>query len=76
MADITDLQQILAEKLGVDSGTIPLDAPLDALGANNTSLGELKSALEGTFGITLPDEDFSFLTVRNLIDYIEPHAGL
>ena len=78
MANITDLQQILAEKLGVNSGTIPLNAYLvDTLGANDTSLGELKSALEDTFGITIPDEDFSqLLTVRNLIDYIETHAGL
>lgn len=74
MADTkSKVQQIIAEKLGVDASTITVNASLvDELGADDTSLAELKSALENTFSITIPDEELDkLITVRDVIDFVE-----
>ena len=76
MAAVDDkVKQIIVEQLGVDEGEVtPTASFIDDLGADSLDIVELVMALEGGFGIEIPDEDAEKIsTVKDAIGYIEAH---
>jgi acyl carrier protein len=71
----TEVRRIIREQLDVDESAIkPESAFIDDLGADSLGLVELVLALEGEFGIDIPDaETEKIRTVQDAIRYIEQH---
>jgi acyl carrier protein len=70
-----EVKVLIAEKLGLKEDKIEADASIvDDLGADSLDSVEMVIALEGKFGINIPDEDATQIaTVRQAVDYIS-HA--
>ncbi len=68
-----ELQDIIAEELGVDKEEVTLEASLtDDLGADSLDAVELIMALEDEFDLEISDEKAqSLTTVQSIVDYIE-----
>jgi acyl carrier protein len=71
----TEVKRIIREQLDVDESAIKPEASfIDDLGADSLGLVELVLALEGEFGVEIPDEETQKIrTVKDVIDYIERH---
>ena len=69
------VKQIIVEQLGVDESEVtPTASFIDDLGADSLDTVELVMALEGGFGMEIPDEDAEKITtVKDAINYIEGH---
>jgi acyl carrier protein len=67
-----EVRVVVAEKLGLQEEAIAGDASIvDDLGADSLDTVEMVIALEGKFGIAIPDEDAAQIgTVRQAVDYI------
>lgn len=67
------LQEIIAEELGVEQSEVVLEASLtDDLGADSLDAVELIMALEDTFGLEISDDKAQSLnTVKSIVEYIE-----
>lgn len=67
--------KVIADKLGVETSEVVLDASLvDDLGADSLDLVELVMTMEEEFDIEIPDEDAEKLvTVKDAIEYIHSH---
>jgi acyl carrier protein len=70
------VNDIVAEKLGVDRAEITPDAVfIDDLGADSLDLVELIMAMEEEFGFEIADEEAEKLrTVGDVINFIKAHA--
>ncbi|WP_456300488.1 acyl carrier protein [Sporanaerobium hydrogeniformans] len=66
------LQQIVADKLGVDTSEVVLTASFrDDLGADSLDLFEIVMGLEEEFGIAISNEDVEGIqTVEDAVNYI------
>jgi acyl carrier protein len=71
----TEVRRIIREQLDVDEAAIKPEASfIDDLGADSLGLVELVLALEGEFGVEIPDEETQKIrTVQDVINYIEQH---
>lgn len=67
------LQEIIAEELGVEQSEVVLEASLtDDLGADSLDAVELIMALEDTFDLEISDDKAQSLnTVKSIVEYIE-----
>ncbi|MCD1260593.1 acyl carrier protein [Paenibacillus athensensis] len=73
---ITMLRENLDDVGGLES--IHPDADLSALGVNSMTFIKLVVAMEMEFGVSWDDEDLelsNFLTVNNIIDYIQSSSA-
>ena len=70
------LKNILMEELQVKEEVITLDAELASdLGINSIELADLVMLCEEKFDLTIEDEDLhSFITVGDVVEYLENHA--
>lgn len=70
------LKNILMEELQVKEDVITLDAELASdLGINSIELADLVMLCEEKFDLTIEDEDLhSFITVGDVVEYLENHA--
>jgi len=70
------VNNIVAEKLGVDRGEVTPDAVfIDDLGADSLDLVELIMAMEEEFGFEIADEEAEKLrTVGDVINFIKARA--
>lgn len=65
-------KQILVEELQIDESAITLDAELSAdLGINSIELGNLMMYCEERFDFTFEDDDYHFVTVGDVVDFLE-----
>ena len=77
MADIEQLvKKVVAEQLGINEADIKNEAAfIEDLGADSLDTVEIVQALEGEFGMEIPDtEQENLRTVQQAIDYIKAHA--
>ena len=67
------LQELIAEGLGVDKEKVTLEADLATdLGADSLDAVELIMAIEDEYDITIDDETAqSFKTVKQIVDFIK-----
>ena len=77
MADIEQLvKKVVAEQLSINEADIKNEAVfIEDLGADSLDTVEIVQALEGEFGMEIPDtEQENLRTVQQAIDYIKAHA--
>lgn len=67
-----EVRALIAEKLGLKEEDIAADASIvDDLGADSLDTVEMVIAIEGKFGLDVPDEEAMQIgTVRQAVDYI------
>jgi acyl carrier protein len=71
------IQEITAERLGVDEGDVTPDASFrEDLEADSLDLVELIMELEEQFGMEIPDEEAEKITtVEEAVDYVTEHQA-
>ena len=69
------IQEIIADKLSVDTEEITLDSSfIDDLNADSLDIVELIMALEDELDMEIPDEDIeNFKTVGDVVNYVKNH---
>ena len=72
---LTKIQEITADRLGVDETDITPDASFrEDLEADSLDLVELIMELEEQFGMEIPDEEAEKITtVEEAVDYVQEH---
>lgn len=72
---LTKIQEIAADRLGVDEGDVTPDASFrEDLEADSLDLVELIMELEEQFGMEIPDEEAEKITtVEEAVDYVQEH---
>ena len=76
MEDIEQLvKKVVAEQLSINEADIKNEAAfIEDLGADSLDTVEIVQALEGEFGMEIPDtEQENLRTVQQAIDYIKAH---
>ncbi|MDQ3794644.1 MAG: acyl carrier protein [Actinomycetota bacterium] len=70
---LTKIQEITADRLGVDESDVTLDASFrEDLEADSLDLVELIMELEEQFGMEIPDEEAEKITtVEEAVDYVQ-----
>ncbi len=73
MSNFEKVQDIVAEKLGIEKSKITLEASfIDDLGADSLDTVELIMKMEEEFGVTIPDEEAEKLkTVGDVVKYLD-----
>lgn len=73
MGNFEKIQEIVADKLGVEKSKITKEASfIDDLGADSLDTVELIMKMEEDFDIEIPDEDAEKLrTVGDVVDYLD-----
>jgi acyl carrier protein len=71
------IQEITADRLGVDEGDVTSDASFrEDLEADSLDLVELIMELEEQFGMEIPDEEAEKITtVEEAVDYVMEHQA-
>lgn len=71
------LQEIIAEKLGVEASEVKPEASFTQdLGADSLDLFEVVMGLEEEFGVSIDNEDLDQIkTVQDAMDYINKKQG-
>ncbi len=69
------IQEIIADKLGIDVEEITSDAAfVEDLNADSLDIVELIMALEDELDLEIPDEDVEgFVTVGDVVNYVKEH---
>jgi acyl carrier protein len=72
---LTKIQEITADRLGVDETDVTPDASFrEDLEADSLDLVELIMELEEQFGMEIPDEEAEKITtVEEAVDYVQEH---
>ena len=72
---LSKIQEITADRLGVDEGDVTSDASFrEDLEADSLDLVELIMELEEQFGMEIPDEEVEKITtVEEAVDYVDQH---
>ncbi len=65
--------EIIASQLQIDADQIDEHTKImEDLGADSLDIVEILSAMEDSFGITIPDEDIEeLITVSDVVEYVE-----
>ncbi|HCK99122.1 MAG: acyl carrier protein [Candidatus Marinimicrobia bacterium] len=73
MSNFEKVQEIVADKLGVEKSKITAEASfIDDLGADSLDTVELIMKMEEEFDIEIPDEEAEKLkTVGNVVEYLD-----
>lgn len=73
MSVFEQVQEIVAEKLGIEKSKITMEASfIDDLGADSLDTVELIMKMEEVFGISIPDEEAEKLkTVGDVVNFLE-----
>lgn len=73
MSNFEKVQDIVAEKLGIEKSKITLEASfIEDLGADSLDTVELIMRMEEVFGISIPDEEAEKLkTVGDVVNYLD-----
>jgi len=73
MSNFEKVQEIVAEKLGIEKSKITMEASfIDDLGADSLDTVELIMKMEEDFGIEIPDEEAEKLkTVGEVVKYLD-----
>lgn len=73
MSNFEKVQEIVAEKLGIEKSKITMEASfIDDLGADSLDTVELIMKMEEDFSIEIPDEDAEKLkTVGEVVNYLD-----
>ncbi|MCK9485074.1 MAG: acyl carrier protein [Candidatus Marinimicrobia bacterium] len=73
MSNFAKVQEIVAEKLGIEKSKITMEASfIDDLGADSLDTVELIMKMEEDFGIEIPDEEAEKLkTVGDVVNYLD-----
>ena len=73
MSNFEKVQEIVAEKLGIEKSKITMEASfIDDLGADSLDTVELIMKMEEDFSIEIPDEDAERLkTVGEVVNYLD-----
>ncbi len=73
MSNFEKVQEIVAEKLGIEKSKITMEASfIDDLGADSLDTVELIMKMEEDFGIEIPDEEAEKLkTVGSVVNYLD-----
>lgn len=71
------VKEIIVETINCSEEIVTLEAKLkDDLDADSLDAVELNMALEEAFDISIADEDLaSFVTVKDIVDYIEKNTN-
>ena len=74
---LTKIQEITADRLGVDESEVTPDASFrEDLEADSLDLVELIMELEEQFGMEIPDEEAEKITtVEEAVDYVQEHQA-
>jgi acyl carrier protein len=74
---LSKIQEITADRLGVDEGDVTPDASFrEDLEADSLDLVELIMELEEQFGMEIPDEEVEKITtVEEAVDYVDQHQA-
>jgi acyl carrier protein len=74
---LTKIQEITADRLGVDESDVTPDASFrEDLEADSLDLVELIMELEEQFGMEIPDEEAETITtVEEAVDYVQEHQA-
>ncbi|MCR5662767.1 MAG: acyl carrier protein [bacterium] len=70
---LSKVTKIVAEQLGVEEAQVTPQASFsNDLGADSLDVVEIVMALEGEFGIEIPDDDTEHITnVKEAVEYLE-----
>ncbi|MCR5663094.1 MAG: acyl carrier protein [bacterium] len=70
---LSKVTKIVAEQLGVEEAQVtPMASFSNDLGADSLDVVEIVMALEGEFGIDIPDDDTEHITnVKEAVEYLE-----
>ncbi|MFH1212661.1 MAG: acyl carrier protein [Candidatus Neomarinimicrobiota bacterium] len=73
MSNFEKVQEIVAEKLGIEKSKITMEASfIDDLGADSLDTVELIMKMEEDFSLEIPDEDAERLkTVGEVVNYLD-----
>jgi acyl carrier protein len=74
---LSKIQEITADRLGVDEGDVTPDASFrEDLEADSLDLVELIMELEEQFGLEIPDEEVEKITtVEEAVEYVDQHQA-
>lgn len=70
-ATLDTLRAILARDYPLAPAALSADVPLASLGIDSLGVAELLFNIEDRFGITLPAEPVSLLTLGDVVDFID-----
>ncbi|SFG45669.1 acyl carrier protein [Lachnospiraceae bacterium C7] len=71
------VRDIIVETVNLDQEDVKMESNLkENLGLDSLDAVELNMALEEAFDITIDDEELvKFVTVKNIVDYIDKHVA-
>ena len=76
MASLTDVQNLIADQLGLSSSEVTLDSRIvEDLGAESSDIANIVAAIEDRFGIVVPEEKIQdFITVNDVFMGIQENS--
>ena len=76
MASLSDVQNLIADQLGLSKSEVTLDSRIvEDLGAESSDIANIVAAIEDRFGIVVPEEEIqSFITVNDIFVGIQNHS--
>jgi len=76
MASLTDVQNLIADQLGLSNSEVTLDSRIvEDLGAESSDIANIIAAIEDRFGIVVPEEKIQeFITVNDVFTGIQEYS--
>ena len=76
MASLTDVQNLIADQLGLSSSEVTLDSRIvEDLGAESSDIANIVAAIEDRFGVVVPEEKIQdFITVNDVFMGIQENS--
>lgn len=76
MASLTDVQNLIADQLGLSSSEVTLDSRIvEDLGAESSDIANIVAAIEDRFGVVVPEEEIQdFITVNDVFMGIQENS--
>jgi len=75
MSSLTELQDLIQQKYGLEADAIDPDKPLLELGLDSLAIAEFLFEVEDHFGIRLTDDDPAIDTLRKLSMLVDKTAA-
>lgn len=76
MASISDVQNLIADQLGLSTSEVTLDSRIvEDLGAESSDIANIIASIEDQFGIEVPEEEIqNFVTVNDVFKGIQNYS--